>query len=213
MIGLSKISCIALLMCLPFAAYAQEDVTEVALSEGTMTVAEATNDVVLGKIDATEPVVVTEPLPEDAVQVLLAKAQQENAKRTNMRTADLTQTECLATAMYHEARGEGERGLRAVAYVIHNRVESGKYPNDYCGVVTQPAQFSFVGDKHPDNIKDWNLYQKILAMAVHLLDNGGFQSDASPVGGAMFFHAVYCHPAWRKTRHFIATIGNHRFFK
>ena len=54
------------------------------------------------------------------------------------------QTNCLATAVYFEARGESVEGQLAVARVVINRAASGRYPPDWCSVVKQPAQFSFV---------------------------------------------------------------------
>ena len=54
------------------------------------------------------------------------------------------QTNCLATAVYFEARGESLEGQLAVARVVMNRAASGRYPPDWCSVVKQPAQFSFV---------------------------------------------------------------------
>lgn len=65
------------------------------------------------------------------------------------RPADYGDLQCLAEAIYFEARGEGSRGWQAVAEVIQNRVESRDYPNTICGVVGQGAhrkngcQFSF----------------------------------------------------------------------
>src|SRR6478672_7742128 len=54
------------------------------------------------------------------------------------------ETNCIATAVYFEARGESLEGQLAVARVIMNRAASGQYPTSWCGVVKQPAQFSFV---------------------------------------------------------------------
>src|SRR5438105_10545342 len=55
------------------------------------------------------------------------------------------QGNCLATAVYFEARGESLEGQLAVARVVMNRAAAaGRYPPDYCGVVKQHAQFSFV---------------------------------------------------------------------
>ncbi len=47
---------------------------------------------------------------------------------------------CLADAVYFEARGEPFKGQQAVAQVVMNRVFSGYYPNDVCGVVYQNAE-------------------------------------------------------------------------
>ena len=46
---------------------------------------------------------------------------------------------CLADAVYFEARGEPVRGQEAVAQVVMNRVFSGFYPDNVCGVVYQNA--------------------------------------------------------------------------
>src|SRR3546814_13674283 len=51
---------------------------------------------------------------------------------------------CLAGAVYFESRGESLAGQLAVARVIINRAESGRFPTSYCGVVLQRSQFSFV---------------------------------------------------------------------
>ena len=155
------------------------------------------------------------PVPSVSHMELLEKAKRENAARVSMRRAALTPTECLATAMYHEARGEGEKGMKAVAYVIYNRVKSGLFPKDYCQVVLQRSQFSFTSDRNPDNIRDWVIYAKVLAMAVELIQNDGFQRMASPVGSALFFNSFRSRNGWSyaKARKFVATIGNHHFFK
>ena len=54
---------------------------------------------------------------------------------------DINQMHCLATNIYHEARGESFAGKVAVANVTHNRVDSTKYPNTYCGVVYQAQMY------------------------------------------------------------------------
>ncbi|MEO7635776.1 MAG: cell wall hydrolase, partial [Sphingomicrobium sp.] len=45
------------------------------------------------------------------------------------------QTNCLATAVYFEARGESVDGQLAVAKVVMNRAASGRYPPSYCATV------------------------------------------------------------------------------
>ena len=57
------------------------------------------------------------------------------------------QENCMAVAVYHEARGESLEGQVAVARVIMNRAASGKYPGTWCEVVKQPWQFSFVNPR------------------------------------------------------------------
>jgi N-acetylmuramoyl-L-alanine amidase len=37
--------------------------------------------------------------------------------------------ECMAKTIHHEARGESTIGKKAVAHVVLNRIESGKFPD------------------------------------------------------------------------------------
>src|SRR5579863_6755197 len=57
--------------------------------------------------------------------------------------------DCLAAAVYYEARGESADGRAAVAQVVLNRTRRPGFPRSICGVVYQGAgdgvcQFSFV---------------------------------------------------------------------
>ena len=51
---------------------------------------------------------------------------------------------CMTIAIYFEARSETFYGQLQVANVIQNRVDSKRYPNNYCDVILQPKQFSFL---------------------------------------------------------------------
>jgi Cell wall hydrolyses involved in spore germination len=160
--------------------------------------------------DTSQPeMAIVVPSTHPNFEELLELAKKENANRANMKKAKLSEVECLATAMYHEARGEGERGIKAVAFVIYNRTKSQRFAtNSICSVIMQKSQFSFVSDKNPDNIKDWKMYNAILAMAYDLVHNGGFQSKQSPVGNALFFNSLS-----KRAKNFITRIGNHYFYK
>lgn len=50
---------------------------------------------------------------------------------------------CLVDAIYHEARGEPEKGMFAVASVVIARTEHPKFPDSVCSVVKQKGQFTF----------------------------------------------------------------------
>lgn len=117
---------------------------------------------------------------------------------------------CLAGAVYFEARGEPLEGQLAVANVVINRANSGLYPANYCGVVTQRAQFSFVRNgaiPSPDESSAaWHRAQAIAQIAAQDL----WDCEA---GDALFFHASYVRPGWaqRKTR--LARIDTHIFYR
>ena len=56
----------------------------------------------------------------------------------NVLTAELQkQVSCLAENIYFEAAHEPLEGKHAVGFVTINRVQSGNYANDICGVVQQ----------------------------------------------------------------------------
>lgn len=47
----------------------------------------------------------------------------------------------LALTVYHEAGGDGHRGMQAVADTVINRVHDPKFPNTVEGVILQPGQY------------------------------------------------------------------------
>ena len=118
------------------------------------------------------------------------------------------ETECLARAVYWESKGEPLAGQLTVAEVIINRARSGRFAPTVCGVVRQPAQFSFVRRGHipqpPSASRDWRIAVAIAQIAMQDLAEG-----AAP--RALFFHARRVNPRWRLTR--IATVGNHVFYR
>ena len=123
-------------------------------------------------------------------------------------TATPSEVECLATNVFHEARGESNKGQVAVALVTLNRVRSGKFPSTICGVVYQPNQFSWTRDK--PKIKDWKSYNRILALTRNVLA-GKVAQDIT--GGSLYYHADHVNPYWSKHFDKVAHIGNHVFYR
>jgi spore germination cell wall hydrolase CwlJ-like protein len=116
--------------------------------------------------------------------------------------------ECLAGAVYFEARSETLAGQLAVGRVIIARASSGRFPGSYCGVVYQPSQFSFVrANSMPPVNRESRLWQQAVKIAL-IADSGTWKS---PVEGAMFFHAARVSPSWGKTR--MARVDNHVFYR
>lgn len=115
---------------------------------------------------------------------------------------------CLASAIYFEARGESLDGQLAVGNVVINRVQSGRFPASYCGVVYQPEQFSFVrGHSMPSVREGSSAWREAVAIA-QIADDGSWKS---PAPGALFFHAARVSPNWRLTR--LARVDNHVFYR
>jgi spore germination cell wall hydrolase CwlJ-like protein len=120
------------------------------------------------------------------------------------------ETNCLATAVYFEARGESLEGQLAVARVVMNRASSGRYPSDWCGVVKQPAQFSFV--RHGEfpavdtNSQAWQKAEAIAELAAANI----VPSVSSDV---LWYHADYVAPNWRRSLQEVQQIGAHIFYR
>lgn len=116
--------------------------------------------------------------------------------------------ECLAGAIFFEAKSESLAGQLAVGRVIIARSQSGRFPASYCGVVYQPSQFSFVrGRSMPAINRSSRQWQNAMRVAV-IADQGTWKS---PVEGAMFFHAAHVSPRWGKAR--MARIDGHIFYR
>lgn len=115
---------------------------------------------------------------------------------------------CLAGAIYFEAKGEPLNGQLAVGRVIINRSESGRFPASYCGVVYQPAQFSFVrGGRMPAINTASQAWRQAVAIA-QIAHDGLWKS---PAEGALFFHARHVSPRWQLRR--VAQVRNHIFYR
>jgi len=116
--------------------------------------------------------------------------------------------ECLAGAIYFEAKSESLAGQLAVGRVIVARSHSGRFPASYCGVVFQPSQFSFVRGQAMPGINRSSAQWRTAAAVAQIAHDGSWES---PVEGALFFHATHVAPRWRLKR--IARIENHVFYR
>jgi N-acetylmuramoyl-L-alanine amidase len=122
------------------------------------------------------------------------------------------QANCIATAVYHEARGESLEGQLAVAKVIMNRAASGKYPTSWCGVVKQPWQFSFVNPRtgvipYIDTASaSWANALGITRLAIN---------NAAPTlsDDVLWYHANYVAPSWGRRLSFAQKVGRHIFYR
>ncbi len=123
---------------------------------------------------------------------------------------------CLADAVYFEARGEPLRGQMAVAQVVMNRVFSGYYPNNVCGVVYQNAnhylacQFTFACDGIPDVVNEPDMWARAKRIAKNMLDGKIWLAE---VGHATHYHAYWVHPSWVHEMKKMYKLGAHTFYR
>ena len=151
------------------------------------------------------------PRPETPVAVPMPRA--SNLAELVLTYAGVATTdreqECLANAVYFEARSEPIEGQLAVAEVVLNRAASGRYPTDLCAVITQKAQFSFIRHgrfPHADRSSEaWRKAVAIASIARQKLA-GSLPSDV------LWYHATYVSPSWGKRLTRQTQIGLHIFY-
>ena len=117
---------------------------------------------------------------------------------------------CIATAVYFEARGESLEGQLAVARVIMNRAASGRYPPSWCGTVKQPWQFSFVRNgRFPPADTSSAAWRKAVAITRLAISN------AVPTlsNDVLWYHADYVAPSWGRRLTRVEKIGTHIFYR
>lgn len=160
---------------------------------------------------------VINPLIAEFGGTLMPKAETKPAK-----PVDPKQLDCVATAIWHEARSESITGQAAVAWVILNRVRMG-FARTPCSVVYQThtvynaerdehvksCQFSWhcdpeVGRPNPNS----HAYKRIINLAHDVMAHNAYENVIPPT--TVFFHSKRVNPKWRY--HQVATIGNHVFY-
>ena len=149
---------------------------------------------------------IVQPLPEATETASYSTLSDAVAAQDIPDSAD-SELHCLAVGVYYESKGEPLAGQLAVAEVILNRAASGRFARSVCGVLKQRGQFSFVRAgvmPTPPNNAQWRK-----AMAVAQVARKDLWD--SPVDDALYFHARYVSPGWKRAR--VGTVGNHIFYR
>jgi len=128
--------------------------------------------------------------------------------------------QCLAEAIYYEARDQGWRGMLAVGVVIQNRVRDDRYPGTVCGVVKQgrywrgnpvrhKCQFSYFCDgkpERPGEQKSWAVAQDLAhTLLTETVQLAGLED-------ATHYHATSVLPSWSRKLTFLQRVGQHIFY-
>ncbi len=123
--------------------------------------------------------------------------------------------QCLAEALYFEARGETVRGMFAVGEVIMNRVDSDAYPDTLCKVINQgtgrryACQFTYTCDGKPETIAEPRSWERVGKVARILIDG----APRALTGGATHYHTKAVNPSWAQRYPRTAEIGYHYFYR
>jgi spore germination cell wall hydrolase CwlJ-like protein len=149
-------------------------------------------------------------------QVLKEKSGYTSTDVVSIKTRE-KQLDCMAMNIYREAGHEPFEGKVAVAQVVMNRVNSGKFAPDVCGVIYQKSvvmervvcQFSWFCDSatktRPVNQTAYNESYEVAKKVI--LE--GFKLDI--LKDALYYHADYVNPRWGFEK--IGKIGNHIFYR
>jgi spore germination cell wall hydrolase CwlJ-like protein len=128
----------------------------------------------------------------------------------------LRSLDCLAQAVYYEARSETEDGQRAVAQVVLNRVRHPSYPASVCGVVYQGplkkgggCQFTFTCDGSLGVRPLGAAWDRARRIASEALAGAVF----APIGHATNYHTTSVFPRWAPNLIKAALIGSHIFYR
>jgi spore germination cell wall hydrolase CwlJ-like protein len=125
------------------------------------------------------------------------------------------QMRCLAEAIYFESRSEPEAGQAAVAQVVLNRVRSGIFPTDVCGVVYQDAkrpfacQFSFACEGKSLRIEEPGAWATATRIAEEVVRGASYDPK---LVDAVNYHANYVYPFWAPSLRRVERIGAHLFY-
>jgi len=166
---------------------------------------------------AAAPVTPQPALNTASLAAYIETGYQPMSKRLELADAERN---CLAQAIYHEARGESAAGQLAVANVIVNRARSSKFPSTLCGVIYQNAekgfhrcQFTFACDGRTDAPGERSAWNRSAALAetVYAEFATGEAVGAVP-RSALFYHTTNVRPNWANTYNAVAQIGSHIFY-
>lgn len=122
--------------------------------------------------------------------------------------------QCLAKAVYFEARGEDEVSQRAVADVVINRVEHPDFPDSVCEVIQDggekpPCQFSWWCDGKSDDPTEPEAWEQAQSVAQEVIQ----EPEKDVTDGAVFFHSAGQTPAWGDEMEPVGQIGSHMYYR
>ena len=123
--------------------------------------------------------------------------------------------QCLVQALWHEARGEGQEGIRNVAKVIQNRVNTKGFPSTYCSVIHQKGQFTYRDHsrtdlKVPRSSQEYEALTLVSLIAEEALTG---RLRASVNSDVLWYHTVQVKPSWGKKFKLVEVHGNHKFYR
>ena len=135
------------------------------------------------------------------------------------------EAQCLSIMAFHEARGEGPLGMKAVIWVALNR----SHAQDLgpCRIIAAPGQFNPRSRQHLRQAARTESMPHPIRLPAHAVADAEALAWArglawrilmgelrfDPTLGATYFHARYVRPDWARRFSMTAEIGTHRFYR
>jgi spore germination cell wall hydrolase CwlJ-like protein len=127
---------------------------------------------------------------------------------------------CMAEAIYYEARGQSQLGQLAVAIVIRNRMKDPRWPSTACEVVKDGrywnghpvrnmCQFSYWCDGKPERPAEkeaWGIATRIAKLVFN------HNIEVEDLEKATHYHALSVRPFWADKLMPCLQIGDHKFY-
>lgn len=147
------------------------------------------------------------------MSIVLAERQKQIAQEKKSKHQNWPFTyadyECMAKNVYHEARGESTEGQLAVAIVTRNRWNNSR-TDSICDVVYKRGQFSWTRATQLTTDYSSKQWAKAMWVTQRVLE---FNYRMVGLENATFYHSVRVNPFWAKSKIYLKTIGQHRFYK
>ena len=163
------------------------------------------------------------PITDQQATIMAPLIKTTNEKPSVVKSANPEELECMSKNIYFEAALESTAGKLAVAQVTMNRVNSERYPNTVCKVITQGkhykngfpvrdrCQFSWYCDgKHDEPPTRGSMWKESQEVAKYILTTPDLIDITD---GATHYHADYISsPKWANPRRKTVEIDTHIFY-
>jgi spore germination cell wall hydrolase CwlJ-like protein len=155
------------------------------------------------------------PKPVNSDAVAVARFTSINTHRLDLAEREKAELDCLAQAVYYEARSESTKGQMAVAEVVMNRVNDSRFPKTVCGVVYQGqtrevgCQFTFTCDGSLRIAPSGPAWDRARDVALHV----ALGLNKPVTNHATHYHTDYVNPYWSPGMVKTASVGQHIFYR
>ena len=164
-------------------------------------------------VRATTATLHATPVSSDAAAV--ARLTSINTHRLDIAEREKAELDCLAKAVYYEARSEPTRGQMAVAEVVMNRVNDSRFPKTVCGVVYQGqtrevgCQFTFTCDGSLRIAPAGPAWDRARDVALHV----ALGLNKPVTDHATHYHTDTVNPYWSPGMVKTTEVGQHIFYR